>query len=881
MSKPLDKATILVSRDKKRLNKIFTAHKDGTIEKTDYQNAFFFLGEEAPLNNIDDFYNLQKSLINEPYKMIVRGELIDSPGKLIKRRMKNEGASIKPMSHHWVMHDIDKLELPPHVSAAEDPEEAFKHAIKTLPEIFWNKTCVWQLSSSQCIPNCLGEEPPNTLSGHIAFWCDRKISDEEWKTYFKSQPSYSVDLALYNPIQAHYTCAPDFENMDDPLHKRLGLLRDESDVVEMPEISVSKPSTKKPRSQTEYTPVSEDNRENALKKFAEKYPEEGGRGDFCAAIAGTLRRNAWETEDTAEFIFELADLVDDEQAHDRQNAALRICEAVDNDEPAQGIPRLKEYFQDNALLNEVFKLLGIYKAPENKTPKTKILVLGGTLSRQATRGEQALIDAGLPIYQRGSQLVKPIVQETEASKGRQTKIAVLHPLSKTRMRDHLCEVARWEQPSEDDDPKFIDPPVKVADTILNRYGAWKFPSLAGVIMTPTLRPDGSLLSDLGYDKTTRLYLLDKPDMPEIASKPTKDEAIKAIKSLEKLLTDFPFVNDASKSVALSALMTPIIRGGCKVVPMHVVSAPTPGTGKSYLLDISSGIATGQPCPIIAAGKTEEETEKRLFAALLTGQSILSIDSLNGDLTGDAVCQAIERPFFTSRILGKSENATIETRSTLFANGNNIRLKGDITRRSILCLMDAEIERPELRSFNLDPFQMVINNRGKYIAAVLTIARAYIEAGMPDVIKPKLASFEDWSDLVRSCLVWLDYADPLETMEQVRSEDPELLAMSNVFQALWDVTEGDRYTSKQIIGLALGADVGTWEHDETKANALKEALMNVAADNKGFITTLRLGQWLSRNKGRVRNNLRLENEVDRHGHPAKWWLVKLDNSGSED
>jgi hypothetical protein len=117
------------------------------------------------------------------------------------------------------------------------------------------------------------------------------------------------------------------------------------------------------------------------------------------------------------------------------------------------------------------------------------------------------------------------------------------------------------------------------------------------------------------------------------------------------------------------------------------------------------------------------------------------------------------------------------------------------------------------------------------------------------------------------------------MESARSEDPELQAMSSVFTALWDITKGEQYTAKQIIGLALGQDDADWDHDEQKSEILKEALMNVAADNKGFITPLRLGKWLSRKKGRICKNLKLENEVDSHGHAAKWYLINLDNRGS--
>ena len=98
-------------------------------------------------------------------------------------------------------------------------------------------------------------------------------------------------------------------------------------------------------------------------------------------------------------------------------------------------------------------------------------------------------------------------------------------------------------------------------------------------------------------------------------------------------------------------MTPVLRGAIRNAQLHVARAPTAGTGKSYLIDISSTISTGRPCPVISAGKTEEETKKRLSSILLTGQPIASIDNLNGELDGDFLCQIIERPRVQVRIRG--------------------------------------------------------------------------------------------------------------------------------------------------------------------------------------------------------------------------------------
>ena len=336
-----------------------------------------------------------------------------------------------------------------------------------------------------------------------------------------------------------------------------------------------------------------------------------------------------------------------------------------------------------------------------------VRVRGGILHDLATEAEFALIDAGAPFYTRGAQIVRPIVDEVDAAKGCKTKTARLTAVTADVMVDHLSRSAVWER-YDRRSRRFvpIDPPRSVATTVLSRDGEWMLPPLAGVITTPTMRPDGSILSEPGWDPDTRLLLLDPPIMPLLVANPTREDALAALALIEDLLVDFPFVDDGSSSVALSALITPIVRGAMPVAPLHAMRAPSPGSGKSYLVDLASAIATGQRCPVIAAGRSGEETEKRLGAAMLAGYPLISIDNLNGCLGGDALCQLIERPRVSIRPLGRSELVTIESRATVYATGNNIQPTGDVIRRVITSSLDPNLERPELRAFKRDPFALV-------------------------------------------------------------------------------------------------------------------------------------------------------------------------------
>jgi putative DNA primase/helicase len=509
-----------------------------------------------------------------------------------------------------------------------------------------------------------------------------------------------------------------------------------------------------------------------------------------------------------------------------------------------------------------------------------IQLVAGRLPEIATEAEAAIVEAGLAIFRRGATLVRPVVEELDAARSRKTKVAQLAIVDAASLRDYLGQAARWERYVRRERQWIAaDPPKDIAATILSRFGRWTFAPVVGVLTTPTLRMDGSLLDKPGYDPATRLILTDPPAMPRLPAKPLRTDAEAALALLDGLLDEFPFTDDAARSVGLSAIITPIVRGAFPVTPMHAARAPVSASGKSYLFDVAAAVAIGQPCPVMAAGRTEEETEKRLGAALLAGQPLIAIDNVTGELGGAALCQAIERPVVEIRILGRSEHVRIEARgTTIFATGNNLTLVGDMTRRAIVATLDPILEQPELRQFTGDPVANVLADRGRYVTAALTICRAYIVAGRPDPAR-RLASFEGWSDTVRSALMWLGRADPVETMETARAEDPQL-AMLREFLAAWSDTIGTSMGTRRTAGDVLKmvnetCRVSTGEyHDqgerEYRHPELRDAVLAVASI-RGRLEGRTFGRWLARHKGRIVAGLRLAGEGDAHGHPIQWWV----------
>ena len=168
----------------------------------------------------------------------------------------------------------------------------------------------------------------------------------------------------------------------------------------------------------------------------------------------------------------------------------------------------------------------------------------------------------------------------------------------------------------------IHPPQDAAMVLLKRFGDWKFPAIAGIITTPTLRPDGTILSAPGYDPATQTAAgRSAADAGDPGATHQGRRAGGAGAAQGACWSSFPSSTTTARSVALSAQISTVCRGAYPMVPMHVIDAPVAGSGKSYLLSTVSWIATGQAMPVIGAGKNEEELEKRLGAAVIQGQPL--------------------------------------------------------------------------------------------------------------------------------------------------------------------------------------------------------------------------------------------------------------------
>jgi putative DNA primase/helicase len=239
------------------------------------------------------------------------------------------------------------------------------------------------------------------------------------------------------------------------------------------------------------------------------------------------------------------------------------------------------------------------------------------------------------------------------------------------------------------------------------------------------------------------------------------------------------------------------------------------------------VATGETAIVFAQGAKPEEFEKRLAVQLMMGRQIIAIDNITHDLEGDLINQSLTQERVDLRILGESRVVTARCLSVMAATGNNLKVVGDLTRRSLIARLDPKTERPELRQFDYDPLADAKDNRGELIAAALTIMKAYHAAGQPER-PPQLQGFAEWSDIVRGALIWVGLDDPQATQDRLRENDPQLtklIRVATVWRKAFDFNPTT--TAEAVTKAEEKKKTGIWEDNKSPANPdLLDALMAV-------------------------------------------------------
>lgn len=599
-----------------------------------------------------------------------------------------------------------------------------------------------------------------------------------------------------------------------------------------------------------------------------RYPTIGGdRDNICLALTGTLLRAGFGQSQTDQAVELVAQLAGDEEADKRGGKAAASSAKLDAGEQIWGLPELCERLGIAALEDVLRKWLG---GPGRRSDvhdtRSIIHVRAGHIPEEVDHAERALIAADVGIYQRGQSLVRVVRLDSsigEQGVNRAGGALVLKPVVVAWLLEKMALTARWVR-TKGNDTVQIDPPYSHAATLLARLGDWRFPVLSGLVSSPTLRADGSILQLSGYDAASRL-LFDPAGIsfPSVVDAPTHAEAMMAIEQLAEPFREFAFATPADESVLLAAVLTALIRRSLPSSPLFAIDAPTASSGKSLLTETVGIITTGHKPTMMSQGKSPEEDEKRLSSVLMSGDSVLVIDNCDRQIEGDFLCTMLTQEFVVARVLGKSEVIRLPTNALVMATGNNLILAGDVTRRALICRLDTGEERPDLLQHGFDPREEALALRPALVVAGLTALRGYIAAGRP-VALDKLGSFEKWN-IVRETLVWLGRPDPADTRERIMAEDPRKGELIDLLRLWFDALGPDRITlaelakkDEQMVGHLARELIGKTRHTSFNARSI--------------------GRYLSKQVDRVVAGLVLRADTDASG-VKHYQVVSLADLGS--
>jgi putative DNA primase/helicase len=435
--------------------------------------------------------------------------------------------------------------------------------------------------------------------------------------------------------------------------------------------------------------------------------------------------------------------------------------------------------------------------------KRIIRMTGKSYDEIISEMEQALLATQRPVFYRVGSLVEPIWRwEAKGHNSPESLSIKLMKLDAHRLTFMLTKHAAVFQKFHGN--KWVMerwPHEKYVNGLL-ALSHWRFPTVGGVITTPTMRPDGSLITEPGYDKATKLYYKKASDieLSKIPEKPSKAQAAKALEHLAALISECSFKTPLDKAVALAAMMTVTLRGAFTRAPLFFISKPSMGTGGTYLVNIISTLASGRSATPLIVSPDPKELQKELTAAAYEGDPIINLNNLTFDLESSLLCQILDgkikiRPF------GKNtETYECDCAVTVFANGNNVTVVGDLVRRTLFSRLYTGLQNPQYRKFAKDPLAMIEADRGGYLADVFTIMRAFFAAGSPAQKGAlSLDGYEQWARFVQQPLMWLGQPDPLVSQKELLSLDPQRNDVRERISALVQAFPvGKSFTAADII-----------------------------------------------------------------------------------
>jgi DNA polymerase-1 len=332
------------------------------------------------------------------------------------------------------------------------------------------------------------------------------------------------------------------------------------------------------------------------------------------------------------------------------------------------------------------------------------------------------------------------------------------------------------------------------------------------------------------------------------------------------LGDFPFDSDTDRANVLALIVTPAIRGMVPKVPLAVIDGLQMGVGKNLLADSLLTVYTGAAAEPMNWVPEADELRKQITAAFRTGAEFFVFDEAH-TIEGAPLAQALTASTWQDRILGVSTMANFPNVITWMSLGNQVQVKGDLTRRVYRIALRPRYANPQDRpasSFRhpgqsgLDLGSWTRKHRRELMTAILTLVRAWFAQGQPRMSRPvSFGSFEVWEKIAGGIVQTAGLTGFLDNLKVWRSEsDFDTQYWAGHLEWLRATFGDDVFTTGKVREKAMTDPAGY---------AAPPRLDDPS--EKGYGKAL--GEAYSRLRGRRYGGLWIERQGFAHGHVTVW------------
>ncbi|MBT9557886.1 MAG: DNA primase [Myxococcales bacterium] len=468
--------------------------------------------------------------------------------------------------------------------------------------------------------------------------------------------------------------------------------------------------------------------------------------------------------------------------------------------------------------------MGTLDASLTPDGRVRIEVHRGKLHKTVEQIDAVLAAYATNVYRRGRQPVEVFLDEGTY------RFATISSEFYSSLVSRFCHFERFDGLDENDQPEWvtIDPP-RPAVTAHHTANANSLRPLIGVADTPIVRRDGAIVSTPGYDPATRYLYAPSCPIPDVPLLPTRAQAEAATAELLDLVSTFTVLEDVDTSAILAAIITPLVRSACDIVPLFWCDGHTSESGKGEIPRIASVLRTGANAAETTYSLDDERNRRDLLARAYGGDPVVIWDNLpNGGQVGSTwLCTWVTATDLSMRTMYEDNDTKFPHSSTYYLSGNNCRLKEDLSTRCVRARLDG-LPNPAKGA----PSARARERRGHYVNCVLTLIRAWMTSG--DTVELKFRTrFSDWDRMVRSALIWIGLADPLGNIESIKDSDAPRRARGDFIRA-WHAVYGNKHVRvSEAVSRMLTPTMDT----EREMRSAFEAIFGAKAPNNSNVGTL--------------------------------------------